>query len=227
MISTLKRTVSSLAGKCVLILIFLLAIVGLFELLPAVDHARMMFPADWHKGQDCHDVLRARPWYGRINSWFWFWLISTPVVVFSVRPTAPAWQRAARTIFIIAMSYVVINFGTHLAMDIKNAPFHGDGIVHFNGIRVSSEKDEFKLHCYDIADGAKFVFSLLFGWLFAVIYTGWWEIIWNQYHTSKTKLIDKSFKTDWVNKIIVFVSVAVPAFLSIWMWIDWIRQTQH
>lgn len=168
-----------------------------------------MFPEAFNKGYDCHDVLRMRPWYGQVNPWFWFWLISTPVVVFSVKPDAPIWQRAGRTIFIIALSHIIINLGTHLAMDIKNAPFRGLGMSDF------SEKDNFKFHCIDIADGAKYSSALFFAWVYAVIYSGWWEVIWNQYHKRKTKLIDKNFKVDWINKIVVFISVAIPALIAI------------
>lgn len=216
----LRQVAASSVRRSAAILIFFLAIVGLFEFLPAVDQARAMFPADLSGGFDCHDVLRSRPWYGQINPWLWFWLISTPVVVFSTRPSTPVWQRAFRTIFIIAISYVVINLGTHLAMDIRNAPFHGDGIAHFNGVRITSEEDEFKFHCYDIADGAKYAFALLFGWLPALIYTGWWEIAWYQYHKRITKLIDAKFETDWISGAVIFIALAVPMFLAGWVAIN-------
>ena len=147
------------------------------EYLPAVKHAREAFPENF-AGLSCRDILNSRPWYGQINPWFWFWLISTPVIVFSLKPDTSKWARAFRTLIAIGLGYIVVNLGTHAAMEIRNAPFHGEGITHVNGVMVSSEIDAKKFECFDSADGAKFVFALFFGWVYALIYTGWWEAMW-------------------------------------------------
>ena len=213
--SLLKKTLNFLMIKSILILLLLLSTVGLFEFLPAVDQARSMFPEVFDKSYDCYDVLNNRPWYGRVNPWLWFWLISTPIIVFSVKPDAKVWQRASRTIFTIGISYIVINLATHLGMEIRNAPFHGEGVHYVNGILMTSEADKFKLHCFDIADVGKYVGALLFGWVYVCIYYGWWKMIWYQYHKRKTGLIDKRFKIDWINKIVIFISVVVPVLVAL------------
>ena len=210
---------SSTIKKSAIIIALLLAIVSLFEFLPAVGRARAMFPTDWHKGQSCHDVLSARPWYGQINPWFWFWMISTPVITFSVKPSASVWQRAVRTILIIIVSYFAINLRTPLSVDIRNAPFWTSEITS-----TSTEIERFKFGCYDTTDGPNYVFAAFFGWLPAAVYAGWWEIIWYQYHKRKTRLIGKNFKRDWVNKIVVFISVAMPVLFVILIGIDWLRK---
>lgn len=209
-----RKIISPSVTGCSLILILMSAIVGLFELLPAVDHARASFSVSSGNTYNCNDVLRSRPWYGQINSWLWFWLISTPVIVFSVLPSAPAWQRAGRLLFLIALSHVVINLGMYLAMEIKNAPFRDIGMSNLN------EMDSFKFSCIDIADGAKYSFALYFAWTYAVVYAGLWEMMWGVYHKRKTKLIDENFKRDWISRIVVFTSVAIPVSVvgfAIWI----------
>lgn len=209
----MRRLLESNSGtikKSAIIVALLLAVVGLFEFFPAVNHARATFPVDWHKGQSCYDVLTARPWYGQVNPWFWFWMIFTPAVTFSVKPNAPAWQRAFRTVLIIVASYVVINLSAPLITEIRNAPFQTSEITS-----TSNDIERFKFGCIDTADA--YVFALLFGWIPASVYAGWWEIVWYQYHKKKTKLIGKEFKTDWVNKIVVVTSITVSILVMVWV----------
>ncbi len=189
----------------------LLCAIATFELLPVVEQARMMFPENF-EGLSCHEILKNRPWYGRINTWLLFWLISTPIIIFSIRPETLVWKRALYSFISIGMGYIVINLSTHMAMDIRNAPFHGEGIVYFNGVLETSEADVVKHNCFDIADGGKYVGAILFGWIYALIYTGWWKIIWYQYHKRASKLIEKSFKIDWFNKVIILASGAISVF---------------
>ena len=209
----LHRLRQSPSYNYVFIFFSLLLTVAIFELLPAVDRARQFFPSDF-ENYDCSGILKNRPWYGQVNTWMWLWLIFTPIVVFSATPNSPKWYRASRTIFAIGVSYVFVNLATHLGIEIRNAPFHGEGIAYFNGERITSEADEFKFHCFDIADGARYVGALLFGWVYAVIYHGWWEGIWHQYHKRVTKQMDKNFKTDFVNIVVVFFSIALPAGIA-------------
>lgn len=96
-----------------------------------------------------------------------------PVVIFAVQPETLKWQRALRTVVAVILGYAAINLGAHLGMEIKNAPFQGEVAVYVNNLLVTSEADKFKLECFDIADGAKYVFALLFGWVPALVYTGW------------------------------------------------------
>ncbi len=63
--------------------------------------------------------------------------------------------------------------------------------------------------CANIADGASIVFTAFFGWIYGVIYIGWWEMAWYQYHKHKTGLIDENFKRDAINKVIVTISYLV------------------
>lgn len=199
--------------KAAFILFFLLVISVAFEFLPFIDQARRAFPENFD-GLSCQDVLKNRPLYGRINPWLWFWLASTPIILFSLGPRAPAWHRAFRILFSIGLGYVVINLGTHAAIEIRNAPFHGEGVVYSDGILITSEADKAKLKCFDFADGANFLFALWFGWIYALVYTGWWEIIWGIYQKRKTKWINQNFRRDWISLIVIFISMAITVFVA-------------
>ena len=60
--------------------------------------------------------------------------------------------------------------------------------------------------------GANLIFTLYFGWIYAIIYTGWWEIFWCQYHKRKTKLLGDDFKRDWISKTVAVVSKYITLF---------------
>lgn len=64
-----------------------------------------------------------------------------------------------------------------------------------------------------MADGASLVFTAFFGWTYATIYTGWWEMIWYQYHKRRTGFINEDFKRDIFTKIVVLISYLVAKLI--------------
>jgi len=189
--------------RCLAIIGLMLIVVGIFELHPAVEYWRIVVPEDVYVGKecDCWCILQSRPWYSRFNYWFWFFVIAPPVIVFSVKPDASKWLRAAQNIVTVLVCYGTINLAVHLMWDIRNGPF---GVVSEYPWQKSWDDPGTK--CANIADGASIVFTALFGWIYGVIYTGWWEMIWYRYHRQKTKLIDENYKRDWFSTVIVFIS---------------------
>lgn len=197
------------------ILIFLMLFsVAAFELLPIIERTRIVVPEEIYVGKDCgcDCILQSRPWYSTFNYWFWLWVLAVPILVFSVRPDAPKWHRAARSLVAIIFCYGAINMAVHLMWDIRNGPF---GVN--NDYPWQKSWDDPGVKCANIADGASLVFTLYFGWVYGVIYIGWWEMAWYQYHKRKSGLIDKNFKRDAINKVVVTISyfVARLAFLII------------
>jgi hypothetical protein len=193
------------------ILIFLILLGAVtFELLPGIERARIVVPEEIYVDKDCgcDCVLQSRPWYSRFNYWLWISVLAVPIFVFSVKPSAPKWQRAVRSLIAIAFCYGAINMAVHLMWDIRNGPFW---VV--DGYPWQKSWDDLGTKCANFGDGASIVFALMFGWLYATIYTGWWEMIWFQYHRRKTKLIGDEFKRDWFNKIVVGISVTIPALI--------------
>jgi len=197
------------------ILIFLMLFgVAAFELLPVIEHARIVVPEEIYVGKDCGCgcILQSRPWYSRFNYWFWLWVFSVPVFIFSVKPDAPKWQRITRTLIAIGFCYATINMAVHLMWDIRNGPFW---VV--DGHPWQKSWDDPGTKCSNIADGASIVFTAFFGWIYGLIYIGWWEMVWYQYHKRKTGLINENFRRDALNKVIVIISyfIARLAFLII------------
>ena len=194
--------------RSLLIIGLLLLAVGIFEFHPAVEYNRIIIPETVYANQDCDCwcILNSRPWYSHFNYWWWLWLIITPLIVFSVKPHAPKWQRALRTLISIGIGYGLANFGLHLNSEIRNGPF-----VVNNDYPWQRIWDEYGSQCANIGGGLSLVFTLLIGgWVYASIYTGMWDIIWKQYHKRKTKLIDSHFKRDLLTKIVVSFTFLIP-----------------
>jgi len=167
-----------------LIFVCLAVLVGTFELHPAIKLDRIIVPEEIYVGQscDCRCILQSRPWYSRINHWFWLWVIATPLFVFSVKPTAPKWQQALRTLIGIGFCYFVMNFAIHLSWDIRNGPF----IVHPDP-DFPWQKSWDIPNCTNIADGASIAFTSIFGWIYASIYYGIWYLVWLGLHMRKAR----------------------------------------
>ncbi len=155
--------------KALLFIGLLLLIAGVFEVMPAVREGRMRLPEGVSLGENCDCVclMKSRPWYSTFNYWLWFWLVSIPVFVFSLK-TSPQHPRWKRTCFFalacagaIFVGYVAFNLAVHLMWDIRNDPF--------------SERP--LLACANIGDGASIAVALLFGWVHASLYLGFWMFI--------------------------------------------------
>lgn len=196
--------------KSIFIIGLLLIAIGVFEFHPAVEFSRAVVPEEVYVGKDCDCgcIMGSRPWYSRFNYWFWLWVIAMPVIVFSVKPTTPRWQRAMRTVVAIGFCYGIMNLALHLMWDIRNGPFWVVGAYPWQ-----KSWDDPGTKCANIADGASLVFTLLFGWIYASIYTGWWEMIWYQYHKRRTGLIGENFKRDILTRIVVFISRLVAKLI--------------
>lgn len=203
---------TGLMKKSIFIIGLLLAAIAVFEFYPAVKYWRVAVPEDVYVGKscDCNCILESRPWYSRFNYWFWLWVIATPVIVFSVRPAAPKWQHTLRTLVAIAFCYGVMNLALHLMWDIRNSPFVVSSDPNF-----PDQKTWDIPKCANIADGASLVFTLLFGWIYATIYTGWWEALWYQHHKRRTRLLDNEFKRDWISRLVVWVSATITISLIV------------
>lgn len=201
-------TIDPTIKKSLFIAGLLFVAVGIFYFHPAVEYNRIIIPETVYANQDCDCwcILNSRPWYSRFNYWWWLWLIITPLIVFSVKPDVPKWQRAVRTLTSIGVGYGLANLGLHLNSAIRNGPF-----VVNNDYPWQRIWDDYGGQCANIGGDASLVFTLYVGgWIYASIYTGWWNIIWAQYHKRKTKLIERHFKRDPVTKIVVFLALLIP-----------------
>ena len=179
---------------------------AVMQLHPAVEHDRFFVPEEVYVGKDCgcDCISQSLPWYSTFNYWSWIWVLAVPIFVFSVRPNAATWKKIAATLIAIAFCYAVLNLARHLFWDIRNGPFWSH--AHIPGQKPAG----LGLGCTDVTGGPSVTFTHRFGWIKATIYTGWWQMIWFQYHRRITGLIEKDYKRDRLNKTVVRFSVIIP-----------------
>ncbi len=200
--------------KNLFLIAFFMMFAVVFEFHPAVEWGRIYVPEEIYAGKDCgcECIANSRPWYSKFNYWFWLWVVSVPLFVFSIMPDAPEWQKVGRTLAAIGFCYVLMNLAMQLSWDIRNGPFY---------VRNMPDQLAWNMGCANTADGASLAFTRLFGWLYATVYTGWWDMVWYQYHKRKTGEIDHSFKRDFLNKIVVAISKIIPALGVIFVFFTW------
>jgi hypothetical protein len=205
-----KRGYFGKMKRSLFIIGLLLIAVAVFEFHPAVKYWRVVVPEDVYVGKtcDCDCIMESRPWYSRLNYWFWLWIIATPVIVFSVKPATPRWQRTIRTVVAIGFCYGIMNLALHLMWDIRNGPFSV-----YSDYPWQKSWDDPGTKCANIADGASIIFTAFFGWIYAIIYTGWCEILWYRYHKRRTKLLTDDFKRDWISRIVVWISAIITTII--------------
>jgi hypothetical protein len=179
------------------VVFLLLVIVAAFEFLPSVKEARGYVSEENFENfkLSCGILLSDRPWYGKINHWFFTWIILTPALVFSISPNVPSWLRGSRVILTVLVCYAMMNLAVGFQWDIRNAPFRG------HSYPLGTE-NEYRIDCDNIADGFSLVFSLLLAWIPACIYTWICLYFWHFYHQKFSKEIPVSYKRDIVSRIL-------------------------
>ena len=198
--------------------VFLLLITAaVFELHPAVKIGRDPVPDVVHVGAacDCHCIMEKRPWYSKFNYWFWLWITVVPVIVFSVGPEALKWIRAFRTTLAIGISYILILLSIFLDMKIDDGPtVVSDGNFSLYHESVSD--------CFNVGSGAKIAFALTFGWAYAAVYTGWWDMVWYRYHAWSRKEASIKIERDILSNITTRFSFFTTIIIFIFAIILWI-----
>ncbi len=180
------------------IIVLLLLAVAVFEFSPVVEKAQAYVSlANYENAQTpCQTLLTDRPWYGKLNHWFFAWLVFVPALIFSVSPSAPAWMRGGRIIVAAGVCYALMNLAVHLQWDIRNAPFREDPF-HPN------PANGWRMDCADYAgDGFSYMIAALSAWIPACIYTGLCLLVWCSYHRRFSKEITAEYKSDIVTRIL-------------------------
>lgn len=119
-----------------------------------------------------------------VNFWFWFFIVTAPILIFSFKPTKNSWILFARIVAAVFITYVLINLslGTSNAIAWKEyeqcKSQFSDGAINDHGIC--------KLHG---SSGASSIFYLYFGWIACIAYTGIWELIWRKHYSKEIKKI--------------------------------------
>lgn len=131
-----------------------------------------------------------------MNHWFWIYIVLVPIVVFSVRPSASARLCTVRLLSAIFLCYILINLSVDLKWQIVSQS------IDDNPFATEAEQ------LFAIRDGANIAFTRMFGWIFAITYTGWYELLWRIIYRSK--LTDKG-RLKYSNMII-----SISLFITVW-----------
>lgn len=169
----------------------------IFEWLPTIKEARSYIsPENFdNHGISCHALLQARAWYGKVNQWFWAWIILTPAIIFSISPHASASTRGGILNVATVVCYGLMNAAVYLEWDIRNAPF-----------------SVYRSDCANVGDGLSRMLALFLGWIPALCYVWGCSYVWILYHRMFSKQIMESYSRDAVTCIF---SVAVKVYTAV------------
>jgi len=198
----------------VIVFLTLLLMVFFLDQLFFLHFERVVVPEAVYVGKTCgcQCILDARPWYVKINYWFWLFMLSTPLLVFSTLPSTAQWKHALVCLAAVSLGYVITPLAVDLGNEIRNAPF----IVYDD---VPFQKTMDMLSCMSGSDMASRSFVLAFGWLYAAVYTGWWVTVWYAYHRYATKYVDGSFKLHWFCRLLVILSGLAVLMILAWFFV--------
>lgn len=206
--------------KSLFIIGLLLIAIAFFEFSPAVENAQSYVSlANYENAQaSCQTLLTDRPWYGKVNYWFFAWLVFVPVMIFSVTLNHPVWMRGGRIIVAAGVCYVLMNLAIRLQWNIRNAPFHEDPFY-------PDPANGWRMDCADYSgDGFSYIIALLSAWIPACLYTGFCLLVWRFYHRRFSKEIRGNYKSDiiariffWGLKIYFFITFIYVASLAVFV----------
>lgn len=181
-----------------LCIIAVLAFIGIFEFLPEIEKARAYVSPENYKNTNlsCQAILGDRPWYGRMNHWFFVWMAFTPAFIFLFPPQSSVWKRGARTVLAVVLCYAFMNLAVHLQWDIRNAPFKQDP---FHSISEGG----WRLDCLNIEDGFSLGFALVSGWIPACVYAGMGLCLWRYRHRRAIKAMPAGYKDDIAARMLI------------------------
>ena len=146
-----------------------------------------------------------------MNYWFWLFIILIPIMVFSVGPRAGMWRRMGRLALAIIVGYVLANVALQWsrareweAYEACQSQFPDGAIQHHK------ECPEI-----NIADGASIIFYLMFGWIPAAAYTGFFELLWRRRHRQTIRDMGAAFKGKWISNALIIFSIPVWLYILV------------
>ncbi|HEY8964700.1 MAG TPA: hypothetical protein VIN59_09590 [Alphaproteobacteria bacterium] len=169
-----------------------------------VAYERIVVPEEVYVGKtcNCRCILDSRPWYSKFNYWFWLFIISAPILMFSLSPVHPLvnWQKLLIASVSILLCYVLTTPALELGHDIRNGPFTVYDFVPF-------QKSMDLIKCHGGSGGAARAFIPILGWFYAVSYTGFWEILWQLYHRKYSRKIPTKTSFGFLSSLLMTTGV--------------------
>jgi succinate dehydrogenase hydrophobic anchor subunit len=139
-----------------------------------------------------------------MNYWFWIYILLVPSLIFAATPKSSEKWRFIRLVGIIAITYLLINLAVNLKWDLRIDAVNSNSNATLEDLE------------YATADGANLIFTMLFGWIFAIVYVGWWELLWRVIHRREIRRL--KLRKRFSNLVIAFsfiVSTAVAVYAAL------------
>ncbi|MEM7069126.1 MAG: hypothetical protein AAF478_09600 [Pseudomonadota bacterium] len=154
------------------------------------------------------EKLASYPEYTGIhfNIWIWLILITSPLLIFRLNV-----ERSILTFFIaivsaVALTYLLLNLSLHTRQSLNWIDYVNcqKDSIHDD---MSPEQQAECGHHVNKADGAQLVFTLLYGWVPAVIYAGFWELVWRIWRRNKIRNAGENYRGRWFSNAVILMGL--------------------
>ncbi|MEQ1887711.1 MAG: hypothetical protein ABL951_00870 [Alphaproteobacteria bacterium] len=146
-----------------------------------------------------------------MNYWFWLFIILIPVMVFSVKPQPSMWLRMGRLALAIGVGYGLANAALHWSGTQKREAYEACQSQFPDGeIQHHKECPEI-----NVSGGASYGFYLLFGWVPAAAYAGFFELLWRRRHRQTIRDMGAAFRGKWISNALIIFSIPVWLYIFV------------
>ncbi len=131
-------------------------------------------------------------WSLYLDVWYWIYLLSVPIIIFSVKRNVPSWLKSGRLLFLIVL------------LPLMTSPL--------NYARTQAIED------FQSQDYGCWVYNFYFFLLFAgisIIYTGLWEYGWRRFYKQIFWDIKSNIQYGMTSNIVIFTSVTLALYFII------------
>jgi hypothetical protein len=137
-------------------------------------------------------------------------LVTAPLLIFSVKPELSTQRRIWRILIATIIGYMLLNLILHTHRYLQWQEFEQcQNIYSKDPLNMA---DECK-GIINIADGASNIFYLYLGWVPAVGYAGFFELLWRIKHRAFIKNMGKQFSGRWFSNFVVITAIPVWIFM--------------
>lgn len=119
-----------------------------------------------------------------ISYWLWFWIITTPFLMFYAKPSSSRWARMGRSAAAFMLGYFV-TFGLYYIYYKLYPSEYRRSIWHW----------------------------LILGWLYIITYIGWLEIAWRIRYRKQLVSLHKGMGDDWISGKMIVISIVLGTWL--------------
>ncbi len=129
-----------------------------------------------------------------MNFWFWLFLIIPPLLIFSAKPESSTWWRLGRLLLAIAAGYalLLVTVAWRQQEDYKILQEFWHQFPNCVDHRCANQPKM-------VVGGKAFAFLIVMGWIPAISYAGFYELIWRERYHRAIIAQGGAFKGKWVS----------------------------